>query len=48
GKDNARNYLKEHPAAAAEIEKAIREAAFSTPDFAPSAVEESDVEDDEV
>ncbi|PID50116.1 MAG: recombinase RecA [Proteobacteria bacterium] len=31
GKDNAKNYLKEHPEAAAEIEKAIRESALVLP-----------------
>ncbi len=33
GKDNARTYLKEHPAAAAEIEKAIREARLQCTGF---------------
>jgi recombination protein RecA len=49
GKDNARNYLKEHPAAAAEIEKAIREASLNVQGFAPTAVEaeEADAGDDD-
>ena len=41
GKDNARNYLKEHPDAAAEIEKAIREACMTAPGFA-AITEEAD------
>ena len=42
GKDNDRNYLKEHPAAAAEIEKAIREACMNAPGFAATVTEEAD------
>ena len=42
GKDNARNYLKEHPAAAAEIEKAIREACMNAPGFAATVTDEAD------
>jgi recombination protein RecA len=33
GKDNARLYLKEHPEVAEEIERAVRDAAMSTPGF---------------
>ncbi|SEA09651.1 recombination protein RecA [Thiothrix caldifontis] len=42
GKDNARNYLKEHPVAAAEIEKAIREACMNAPGFAAAVTDEAD------
>jgi len=44
GKDNAKTYLKEHPEAAAAIEKAIRDAALSVPAPKPDADE---AEDDE-
>jgi recombination protein RecA len=41
GKDNAREYLKEHPALAAEIEGKIRAAVGVNPQAAPAALEEA-------
>lgn len=41
GKDNAKNYLKEHPAVAKTIEQAIRAAALTAP-IIPSAIEADD------
>jgi recombination protein RecA len=41
GKDNAREYLKEHPALAAEIEGKIRAAVGVNPQAAPVALEEA-------
>lgn len=47
GKDNARQYLKEHPEVAAEIEKAVREACMSNPNFGLVAdADDADVADD--
>ncbi len=43
GKDNARNYMKEHPEAAAAIEQAVRAAAMSLP---VNSVETDDDADD--
>jgi len=41
GKDNAREYLKEHPALAAEIEGKIRAAVGVNPQAAPAALEQA-------
>ena len=46
GKDNARNFLKEHPEAAAEIETAIRAASMSVANFGASADDSDPVLDD--
>ena len=46
GKDNARLYLKEHPEAAAEVERAIRASSMAISGFEATAaeVDEEDVE----
>lgn len=44
GKDNARNFLKEHPEMAQEIEKLIREKALSSKTTPVATVEEEDEE----
>ncbi len=46
GKDNARLYLKEHPEVAEEIERAVREAAMSTPGFGSSGEGDAEASDD--
>ncbi len=46
GKDNARNFLKEHPEAAAEIETAIRAASMSVANFGASTDDSDPVLDD--
>ena len=46
GKDNARNFLKEHPEAAAEIEAAIRAASMSVANFGASTDDSDPVLDD--
>jgi len=44
GKDNVRNYMKENPEMAQEIETALRDKLLSSP--APAKKEEAEAEDD--
>ena len=44
GKDNAKQYLREHPEIAAELEKAIREKAFASRVTTAPAHEDEDAE----
>lgn len=48
GKDNAKNYLKEHPEVAKTIEQAIRAAALTAPIISSSAEEDDDLPADEL
>ena len=48
GKDNAKNYLKEHPEMAKTIEQAIRAAALTAPIISSATEEDDDLPADEV
>lgn len=48
GKDNAKNYLKEHPEMAKTIEQAIRAAALTAPIISSATAEDDDLPADEV
>ncbi|TXH68011.1 MAG: recombinase RecA [Thiothrix sp.] len=48
GKDNAKNYLKEHPEVAKTIEQAIRAAALTAPIITSAAEEDDDLPEDEL
>lgn len=48
GKDNARNFLKEHPEMAQEIEKLIREKLLTNPPKVKASQEESETEEEVV
>ncbi len=48
GKDNARNFLKEHPEIAQEIEKSIREKALSQKTTRAAVIEEAEEEEETV
>lgn len=48
GKDNAKNYLKEHPEAAKAIEQAIRAAALTAPIISSATEEDDDLPADEL